>query len=68
MTKDFADLVIGHLLLEGFLREEFHCTAYNVISYVVLSVRRPGDSISMAIDESVLDVVGPPSAKRKRTM
>ncbi len=35
ISKTFAETLIGNLLLEGYLKEDFHFTPYNIISYLV---------------------------------
>ena len=35
MSRTKAERVIVHLLLNGFLREDFHFTPYNTISYIL---------------------------------
>jgi len=51
ISRDHCETVLAHLLLEGYLKEDFHFTPYNTISYLL-----PGDR-SAAVDEStVIDV------------
>jgi ATP-dependent DNA helicase Q1 len=39
LTQDRCERLIIHLLLKGFIKEEFHFTPYSTISYVVKGTR-----------------------------
>ncbi|KAK7871500.1 hypothetical protein R5R35_010218 [Gryllus longicercus] len=34
LSREMAEDVVGHLLIEGYLAEDFHFTPYNTISYI----------------------------------
>ena len=36
LSRDMCESVIGYLLLQGYLKEDFHFTPYSTISYLVL--------------------------------
>lgn len=35
VTREKAERILAHMLLEGYLREDFHFTAYSTICYLV---------------------------------
>lgn len=35
ISRDHCETVLAHLLLEGYLKEDFHFTPYNTISYLL---------------------------------
>jgi ATP-dependent DNA helicase Q1 len=35
VSRDKAERVLAHMLLEGFVREDFHFTAYSTICYLL---------------------------------
>lgn len=35
VSRDKLERIIGHMLLQGFIREDFHFTPYSTISYLV---------------------------------
>ncbi|XP_050409587.1 ATP-dependent DNA helicase Q1 [Patella vulgata] len=35
ISKEKADIIIGYMLLNGYLKEDFHFTAYTTISYIL---------------------------------
>lgn len=40
LLRETAENIVAHLLLDGFLKEDFHFTPYSTISYIV-----PGMSV-----------------------
>ena len=36
LPRDQCDSILAYLLLEGYLKEDFHFTPYSTISYIVL--------------------------------
>ena len=38
ISRDKAERILAHMLLEGYIREDFHFTAYSTICYLVPGV------------------------------
>ncbi|CAD5229303.1 unnamed protein product [Bursaphelenchus okinawaensis] len=63
-SREGLEKVVGTLLLEGYLKEEFHFTPYSVISYIVRGSRSVQGRVTMLSDLTVME--GKSSAKRRR--
>ncbi|ESN99050.1 hypothetical protein HELRODRAFT_162528 [Helobdella robusta] len=50
IDKDLGERILIHLLLEGYLREDFHFTPYNTISYLLPGSRSDDVTNSHAIE------------------
>lgn len=35
IDREKAEIIVSHLLIDGFLKEDFHFTPYSTISYIV---------------------------------
>ncbi|CAG0908711.1 unnamed protein product, partial [Cyprideis torosa] len=35
MSRELAEFVVGNLIIKGYLKEDFHFTPYNTISYLL---------------------------------
>nr|CAD7460402.1 unnamed protein product [Timema tahoe] len=46
LSREMAEMVVAHLLIEGYLKEDFHFTPYSTISYV-----RRGPKAQAALSE-----------------
>lgn len=53
ISKEMAETVVAFLLLDGYLKEDFHFTPYSTISYIV-----PGPKAEAGISPSNLEVSG----------
>ncbi|CAD5234501.1 unnamed protein product [Bursaphelenchus xylophilus] len=63
-SRDFLEKIVGTLLLEGYLKEEFHFTPYSVISYIVWGSRSVQGRVTILSDLN--SMVGKSSAKRRK--
>uniref|UniRef100_A0A915E390 ATP-dependent DNA helicase n=1 Tax=Ditylenchus dipsaci TaxID=166011 RepID=A0A915E390_9BILA len=58
ISKTVLENIIGNLLLEGYLCEDFHFTPYNIISYISLTARTrqltETSEVMLNVDEIVL--------------
>ncbi|XP_012543096.1 ATP-dependent DNA helicase Q1 isoform X2 [Monomorium pharaonis] len=50
-TKETAEVIIGHLLINGYLQEDFHFSAYSTISYLK---RGPKSGLALNDDHKIL--------------
>ncbi|XP_011873593.1 PREDICTED: ATP-dependent DNA helicase Q1-like [Vollenhovia emeryi] len=50
-TRECADAIIGHLLINGYLQEDFHFSAYSTISYLK---RGPKSGLAVDNDHKIL--------------
>ncbi|RXG73071.1 ATP-dependent DNA helicase Q1 [Armadillidium vulgare] len=51
LSRERAETIIAHLLIDGFLKEDFHFTPYSTISYIT-----PGDKAAAGLQPSPLEV------------
>jgi ATP-dependent DNA helicase Q1 len=72
-TKEELERTLGTLLLEGYLREDFHFTPYSIISYVVagpkhaLFANDADHRVSLTVRATASDKdAEPPSAKKRK--
>uniref|UniRef100_A0A1I8ARK7 ATP-dependent DNA helicase n=1 Tax=Steinernema glaseri TaxID=37863 RepID=A0A1I8ARK7_9BILA len=56
---------LAHLILEGYLKEDFHFTEYTIISYMVLGTRTPTKAILMKTVKKSGGSEKPKAKKRK---
>jgi len=50
--KNHAENIVAHLLMENYIKEDFHFTPYNTISYLESGARPVRKPISMLIQET----------------
>jgi len=65
LSRDMCESVIGYLLLQGYLKEDFHFTPYSTISYLVLGKKTPTDQLSMEIQVNTTASTTKSTAKKK---
>lgn len=50
-TRETAEAIVGHLLVNGYLQEDFHFSSYSTISYLK---RGPKSGLALANDHKIL--------------
>ncbi|XP_032789019.1 ATP-dependent DNA helicase Q1 [Daphnia magna] len=68
LPRETCESILAHLLLEGYLKEDFHFTPYSTISYLLLDERANyiDKEIIMKVEAS-LDEEKKPSSTRSKT-
>ncbi|VDK34456.1 unnamed protein product [Gongylonema pulchrum] len=74
MSRELIEYVIAKLILDGYLKEDFHFTPYSIISYVVpgerssLASQNPGIKITFPISSKLVTPSGKTKTTRKRPL